>query len=142
VAERRAARRRQARRPAGRRRRRFARSAARDRGHRYQFRGEPDPQCRRGGGRRPATRRARHASHILSALHEALAAFAAGGFAPFLSEWQSRDGLAGREVCVREGATEVVGVSRGIGPDGALLLEAAGDLRRILSGDVSLRAAA
>ncbi len=82
------------------------------------------------------------AGAILSALHEVLTEFAASGFAPFLAEWRSHDGLAGREVRVRDGAAELVGVSRGIGPDGALLLEQAGDVRRILSGDVSLRVAA
>ncbi len=92
--------------------------------------------------RHPALARNALAAALLGALHEVLAEFSTAGFAPFVAEWRRHDGLADREVTVCAAGEELRGVARGIGPDGALLLEQSGALRRIFSGDVSLRAAA
>ncbi|MBM4196705.1 MAG: biotin--[acetyl-CoA-carboxylase] ligase [Gammaproteobacteria bacterium] len=90
----------------------------------------------------PALGRNALAGGIFRSLHEVLAGFAESGFAPWAAEWRARDACAGREVTVRHDGEELQGVSRGIGPDGALLLEQSTGVVRVFSGDVSLRVAA
>ncbi len=58
--------------------------------------------------------------------------FLAGGFAPLLSEWESYSAVTGRRVVV----AEKEGVARGVGADGALLLEIAGATERIYNGSL------
>jgi BirA family biotin operon repressor/biotin-[acetyl-CoA-carboxylase] ligase len=69
-----------------------------------------------------------------------LSRFSADGFEPFRREWERADHLRGQPVRVSDSQTEIEGVARGIDADGALLLTTAdGDVRRIISGDVSVR---
>lgn len=69
---------------------------------------------------------------------ECLAAEGAAWDAVF-SEWVRRSALLGRQVRL-SGALSARGLVEGFDPDGALRLrDAAGDLRRISSGDVSVR---
>ncbi len=81
------------------------------------------------------------AAGLVAELHAALLAFEAHGFAPFRADWQAADALAGRPVVVSGAGPELRGTARGIGEDGALLVDVAGERRRLLAGDVSLRPA-
>lgn len=93
-----------------------------------------------------AVSRNRLAACVLHRLCEALPRFEAGGLGVFMDEWRSRDALDGLPVTVhgvfagRDG--EERGTARGVDAGGALLVEHRGELRRYLSGDVSVRAAA
>jgi BirA family biotin operon repressor/biotin-[acetyl-CoA-carboxylase] ligase len=79
------------------------------------------------------------AAVLIAELHQALAEFGARGMAAFSEEWQSADALAGRPVRVLHGGQQLEGLARGVDADGALLLEADGGRRRIVSGEVSIR---
>lgn len=77
---------------------------------------------------------------VLRHLADALELFAARGFGPFMQEWESYDALAGKTVAVTTpDHGEHTGVAAGVGEDGALQLQTAGGLRRLHSGEVSLR---
>lgn len=82
------------------------------------------------------------AAAVIGALERVLTEFEHSGFAPFAAEWQAADALAARPARVESGEMRLDGLARGIDVDGALLLEVDGTLRRIVSGDVSLRPAA
>ena len=66
--------------------------------------------------------------------------FATQGFEPFLDEWRRLDTLAHAQVKVINGAESIAGIASGVEVDGALLLDVNGELRRFVSGEVSLRA--
>jgi BirA family biotin operon repressor/biotin-[acetyl-CoA-carboxylase] ligase len=81
---------------------------------------------------------------LLAGLLDGLAAmldeFARSGFAGLIEEWLARNAHAGQRVAIlAEGAVPVEGRCAGVDADGALLLETATGLRRIVSGEVSLR---
>ena len=62
------------------------------------------------------------------------------GFAAYRTEWRSADFLRGRAVRLDEPAGRVFGTALGIDSDGALLVETeAGERRRVVAGDVSVR---
>lgn len=86
--------------------------------------------------------RNRLASRVISQLIEALMQFGQAGLAAFLDEWRRRDRLRGRPVSIRTFAHEEQGTARGIDASGALLVEVNGQVRRYLSGDVSVRSIA
>jgi len=77
---------------------------------------------------------------ILAHLAHVLGVFATHGFAPMRLEWERAHALAGRELTVSlpDGGGET-GVAAGVGDDGALLLETRNGLRRLYSGEVSVR---
>lgn len=79
------------------------------------------------------------AAVLFTELHQALREFAARGMSAFAGEWQSADALAGRTVRVLQGAQPLEGIACGVDGDGALLLDANGVRRRIVSGEVSIR---
>jgi BirA family biotin operon repressor/biotin-[acetyl-CoA-carboxylase] ligase len=79
------------------------------------------------------------AAVLVAELHQALGEFGARGMAAFAEEWGQADALAGRPVTVLHGGESLEGVARGVDADGALLLEASGVRRRIVSGEVSVR---
>jgi BirA family biotin operon repressor/biotin-[acetyl-CoA-carboxylase] ligase len=81
------------------------------------------------------------AAALIGELALMLEEFGARGLAAFEDEWRAADSLAGRRVRVLQGAQTLEGMARGVDADGALLLEAAGGTRRILSGDVTVRTA-
>ena len=84
----------------------------------------------------------RHAvlAGLLVALADALDCFAATGFAGLREDWLVRHAWQDCPVCLADGDVKTVGgICRGVDEDGALLLEVAGELRRVLAGDVSLR---
>jgi BirA family biotin operon repressor/biotin-[acetyl-CoA-carboxylase] ligase len=80
------------------------------------------------------------AALLLNEIALALEEFSARGLDAFADEWRSADGLIDRPIRVQQGAETVEGLARGIDADGALLLDVRGVGRRILSGDVTIRA--
>ena len=79
---------------------------------------------------------------LLAELAQALDAFAAGGFAALRDDWMARH--AHQDATVRlesDFAPPRDGICRGVDNDGALLIESAGHIDRVLSGEVSLRRA-
>lgn len=77
---------------------------------------------------------------VLDSLAGALARFGEQGFAGFRGRWTALHAHAGRSVALAmpDGA-RVEGVAEGVDEHGALLVRVDGVVRRILSGDVSLR---
>jgi BirA family biotin operon repressor/biotin-[acetyl-CoA-carboxylase] ligase len=78
---------------------------------------------------------------VMNELIAMLKTFATDGFAPFHSTWRDFDALANAPVKVINGAQTTVGIARGVDVDGSLLLDVNGEVRRFVSGEVSLRAA-
>ena len=60
--------------------------------------------------------------------------------AAFREAWERRDAIAGLRVTVHRAAETLEGVAKGVDDSGALLLEAGKQVKRVLTGDVSLRA--
>lgn len=86
-------------------------------------------------------------NHLLAALLVELAAmldrFAAAGFAGLRQAWLACHAWQDRAVrIVRDGRVEAEGVCYGVDADGTLLVRTPEGIKRCLSGDVSLRAAA
>ena len=78
---------------------------------------------------------------VLLHLAQVVEAFRANGFGPLRGEWENYHVHAGRRVIVRlPDGTREEGTAAGVGEDGALLLQTRTGLRRLHSGEVSLRA--
>jgi BirA family biotin operon repressor/biotin-[acetyl-CoA-carboxylase] ligase len=89
-----------------------------------------------------APRRTVLAAAMLAELAELFARYATSGFAPYAAEFKDADFLAGKRISIEGGTAHLDGTGRGIGSDGALLVETASGVRqRVISGDVSVRAA-
>jgi BirA family biotin operon repressor/biotin-[acetyl-CoA-carboxylase] ligase len=81
-------------------------------------------------------------ARVLASLHGVLEAFGSGGFAALRDRWLALNAYAGAPVrVISEFAVPVEGICMGVDVDGALLLETAVCVQRIISGDVSLRPA-
>lgn len=83
---------------------------------------------------------ARLLARLLAGLHAVIGEFAAGGFVALRERWLAR--CAHRDMRVRilsEFAPPLEGRCVGVDVDGALMLETAVCVQRVLSGDVSLR---
>jgi len=79
---------------------------------------------------------------ILLALVEVLDRFAGEGFAGLKADWLGWHAWQDRPVqLLGDGDSPLTGICRGVDDDGALLLETAAGMSRILAGDLSLRAA-
>lgn len=78
---------------------------------------------------------------IVAELLRMLQTFTVRGFAPFHDEWHGLDTLANAPVKVISGSQSTFGTARGVEADGTLLVEVNGELRKFVSGEVSLRAA-
>lgn len=79
---------------------------------------------------------------LLAELDAALGSFSRSGFPGCVDAWMARHAYAGRSVHILvEGVAPVAGRCIGVDGDGALLLETGAGVRRILSGEVSLRTA-
>jgi len=63
------------------------------------------------------------------------------GFAAISPAWERYSALTGKRVTVVSGDARDAGVVKGIDSDGALLLEAGSQLKRIVAGDVSIEGA-
>jgi len=86
--------------------------------------------------------RGRLAAALIAACLAGLEQFERAGFRSFVPEWRAADALAGRPVAVSTGGGTVVGHARGIDAGGALCVQTREGLRRFVTGDVSVRAAA
>lgn len=65
--------------------------------------------------------------------------FAIHGFEPFLDEFRRLDTLAHAPIKVINGTDSILGIASGVEVDGALLVDVNGELRRFVSGEVSVR---
>jgi BirA family biotin operon repressor/biotin-[acetyl-CoA-carboxylase] ligase len=81
------------------------------------------------------------AGELFSRLESRYMETLSGGFAAVRPVWERYSALTGRQVTVIDGPSRIGGTVRGIGPDGALLLEAEGRVVRVLAGDVSIEGA-
>jgi BirA family transcriptional regulator, biotin operon repressor / biotin---[acetyl-CoA-carboxylase] ligase len=88
--------------------------------------------------RRHPIPRALFAAALLTALEEWLDRHAAEGFEPVRQAWRELSGTLGREVRVRTGEGEVVGVAEDVDAAGALLVRTSQGPRRVIAGDVEL----
>ena len=80
------------------------------------------------------------AGRIAGGLIRRIERFLREGFGDTASEWAPFDVLAGREVSVIEsGRPTLVGIARGVGPDGCLLLQTPEGVVEVSVGDVSAR---
>jgi BirA family biotin operon repressor/biotin-[acetyl-CoA-carboxylase] ligase len=79
------------------------------------------------------------AALLIVRMTEALGRFGRTGFGPLVEAWNRIDALAGRRVRVQQADGWIDGVARGVDPDGALVIESAGQRTRVHSGDVSVR---
>lgn len=79
-------------------------------------------------------------ANLLSELVSILDEFARVGFASFIGEWLARHAYTGRTLRILvPGVAPIEGRCAGVDVDGALLLDTATGLRRIVSGDVTVR---
>lgn len=85
--------------------------------------------------------RAAVANALFSSLNTRYMETETRGFAAVRPAWERYSALTGRRVTVVDAGTREEGVVRGIDSDGALLLETAGGIRRIVAGDVTLEGA-
>jgi BirA family transcriptional regulator, biotin operon repressor / biotin---[acetyl-CoA-carboxylase] ligase len=80
-------------------------------------------------------------ARVVAPLVQTVQAFAQFGFAPFQARFARRDVLAGRDVTVFDGKTQLEGSAHGVGVDGALLVHTADGMKEITSSEVSVRPA-
>lgn len=79
---------------------------------------------------------------MLAELHNVLQRFGEHGFAGLHSEWSARHAFQGQAVRLfSDFSPPLDACCRGVDSDGALLLETAAGMQRIISGEVSLRKA-
>ena len=79
---------------------------------------------------------------LLEEMSGVLEAFAQSGFAPLREEWDRHHVYRGKPVRLTlPDAATIDGVARGVDENGALLLDTSNGVRRVHSGDVSLRSA-
>jgi BirA family biotin operon repressor/biotin-[acetyl-CoA-carboxylase] ligase len=79
------------------------------------------------------------AAAIASELIRVLRQFQATGFAALADEWRRLDAMRGRQVNLQSGDRARTGVAAGIDDDGALLLDDAGRIVKVVAGEVTLR---
>jgi BirA family transcriptional regulator, biotin operon repressor / biotin---[acetyl-CoA-carboxylase] ligase len=79
---------------------------------------------------------------VLKSLVSVLEEFEIHGFAPFRKEWEAAHAYQGRPVrVVRAGERDLAASVEGVADDGALLVRAGGEVQRLASAEISLRAA-
>lgn len=81
------------------------------------------------------------AACLIKELREGFKLFENEGLAPYLTRWEKLDNFINRPVKLIIGDKEVVGISRGIDAQGALLLEQDGVIKPWIGGEISLRSA-
>ena len=82
--------------------------------------------------------RALFAAALLTALEEWLDRHAIEGFAPLRAAWREMSDTLGREVRVRTGQGELVGLAEDVDEAGALLVRTEARLERVVAGDVEM----
>ncbi|MDU5770640.1 bifunctional biotin--[acetyl-CoA-carboxylase] ligase/biotin operon repressor BirA [Mixta calida] len=78
-------------------------------------------------------------SVLVNQLRRSLKEFEREGLTPFISRWQRLDNFINRHVKLLIGEREVLGIARGIDPQGGLLLEQDGVTKAWVGGEISLR---
>lgn len=81
------------------------------------------------------------AARLINDLRAALELFEQEGLTPYLSRWEKLDNFINRPVKLIIGDKAIVGISRGIDTQGALLLEQDGAIKAWMGGEISLRSA-
>jgi BirA family biotin operon repressor/biotin-[acetyl-CoA-carboxylase] ligase len=76
---------------------------------------------------------------VIEELIKMLETFSASGFAPFAEEFRALDILQHANVKILTGTETTFGIARGVDDDGSLLVDADGELKRFVSGEVSVR---
>jgi BirA family biotin operon repressor/biotin-[acetyl-CoA-carboxylase] ligase len=96
--------------------------------------GMAEPGQSIGGGRNAV------AARLIAEITAVLREFESHGFSQTLADcWRAADCLSGVPVKVTQDKSEYSGIARGIAPDGQLLVEIDGQLRQLVTGDVSVR---
>ena len=78
-------------------------------------------------------------AQVLSELQRLLDTYGVAGFPALKEAWEQRNAFAQLPVRISSEHETIDGICRGVDDDGALLLETADGVQRILAGDVSLR---
>lgn len=79
---------------------------------------------------------------LLRELGILLAEYPSAGFGSYIDDWREADQLCGQRVEIRDADGVAVGTARGIDDDAALIIEPEpGRIRRVISGDVTVRGA-
>ncbi|MDU2942174.1 bifunctional biotin--[acetyl-CoA-carboxylase] ligase/biotin operon repressor BirA [Superficieibacter sp. 1612_C1] len=81
------------------------------------------------------------AVRLIKELRTSLQLFELEGLTPYLSRWEKLDNFINRQVKLIIGDREIVGISRGINAQGALMLEQNGEIKPWMGGEISLRSA-
>lgn len=81
------------------------------------------------------------AARLIKELRAGFRLFENEGLAPYLARWEKLDNFINRPVRLIIGDKEVIGISRGIDAQGALLLEQDGVIKPWIGGEISLRSA-
>ena len=68
-----------------------------------------------------------------------LESFSTSGFAPFAEEFRALDVLQHANVKILTGTETTFGIARGVNDDGSLLVDVEGELKRFVSGEVTVR---
>ncbi|MBA5762784.1 bifunctional biotin--[acetyl-CoA-carboxylase] ligase/biotin operon repressor BirA [Vibrio sp. 404] len=79
------------------------------------------------------------AATLINTLQDALTDYEMTGMQGFVERWNRVDNYLGREIRLIMGNREVVGVSRGINEQGAVLIETSNGLETYIGGEISLR---
>lgn len=78
---------------------------------------------------------------MIEELTTMLEAFATDGFERFADHWRALDVLHHANVKIIAGSAMTFGIARGVDDEGALLVDVDGELKRFVSGEVSVRSA-
>src|SRR5690606_29824940 len=76
---------------------------------------------------------------LIEELIAMLETFSKHGFERFAAQWQALDVLQHSNVKIITGSDTTFGIARGVDDDGALLVDVNGELKRFVSGEVSVR---
>jgi len=79
------------------------------------------------------------AANLIAELYSALNQFASGGLPSFMAEWMRLDMLQGKWVTVLQSQQQLQGIAEGLDEQGALQVRVAGQLHKIVGGEVSVR---
>ena len=88
---------------------------------------------------RPGIGRNLLAAAVLSELLLMLEGFSKSGFAAFQEQWSALDVYANKDVVIKTGSADMVGVARGVDSTGGLVLETSLGRQVIKGGELSLR---
>ncbi len=78
-------------------------------------------------------------AQIVQILLQVLPQFSANGLAAYTTRWNALHAFADRQITVNSGSTSLNGVAKGIDEQGALLLEDHAGVKKIHSGELSLK---